>query len=471
MAITPVNILGGFYTDDTLPVANQDCVNYIPEIVEVADGARSPVLLKTVPANRSITLTSWDTGPTQASLVVDNTLYVVVDGALFRIGFGTNSATMYPATGTKTVVFGSGRCYMDYMQNGTGYDISIYSGQNGYVYNTTNDTLTQIEDFGGSIACNFLDQYMIGVKPDGTSWFTSDVADPLTFSAFDQYSSEASPDRIVGLAVTSREIWVFNQSTIETFYNAGTKFERNNGTVIQRGCAARDSIQVIGGTPFWLGDDGCVYLANGYQPQRISTHAIEAEIAKSADISTAHSYFWESRGHLVYCLTIQDGFTFCYDISTQIWHRRESFGSDNSNTWDVVRVGNKLYNINRYDSNLYLFDWDYYRDDDASNTLVCKRRTQYFHNNQQFLRCNNMELVMNTGDVPANTTSEVLFRYSDDFGRSYSQYRKVTLGDVGEYNKKLRFFNLGRMETRLFEISTSGNSRRELIAAVLDLTK
>jgi hypothetical protein len=82
-----------------------------------------------------------------------------------------------------------------------------------------------------------------------------------------------------------------------------------------------------------------------------------------------------------------------------------------------------------------------------------------------------MQLVMNTGDVPANTTSEVLFRYSDDFGRTFNNYRKVTLGDVGEYNKKLQFYNLGRMEVRLFEISTSGNSRRELIAAILDLTQ
>jgi hypothetical protein len=428
-------------------------------------------ILKTVPANRAITLNSWDTGITQAHLVVDNTLYLVVDGALFRVAFGENSATMYPVTGTKLSVFGTGRCYMNYMQNGTGYDISIYSGQNGYVYNTTNNTLTQIPDFQGSIACGFLDQYMIGLRPDGTFWFTSDVGDALKFSTFDTYSSEASPDLLVGLAVTTREIWVFNRTTIEIFYNAGQQFERNNGAVIQRGCIANNSIQVVNGVPFWLGDDGRVYMANGYQAQAISTPAIESEFSKSADLSNCHSYQWESRGHVVYCLTINDGMTFCYDMATQIWHRRESFLSKNSNAWAVVRVGNKQYCIDRNTSNLYLFDWDYYRDDDASNLLVCKRRTQYFHNNQQFLRCNNMELVMNTGDVPANTTSEVLFRYSDDFGRSFGNYRKVTLGDVGEYNKKLRFFNLGRMETRLFEISTSGNSRRELIAAVLDLTK
>ena len=468
--LKPINVLGGFYTDDTLPFANQDTVNYIPEIAQVSDGARNVAILKTVPANKAITLNSWDTGVTQAHLVVDNTLYLVVDGALFRVHFGIDSATMFPVTGTKLSVFGNGRCYMNYMQNGTGYDISIYSGQNGYVYNTTNNTLTQIPDFQGSIACGFLDQYMIGLLPDGSYWFTSDVADPLAFSFFDKYSSEASPDILVGLAVTTREIWVFNQSTIEIFYNAGQQFERNNGAVIQRGCMANNSIQVVNGAPIWLGDDGRVYMANGYQAQAISTPAIESELAKSADLTNCHSYQWESRGHVVYCLTINDGMTFCYDMATQIWHRRESFLSKNSNAWAVVRVGNKQYCIDRNTSNLYLFDWDYYRDDDAFNTLVCKRRTQYYHTNGQWMRCNQLYLVMNTGDVPPNTTSEILLRYSDDSGRNWSNYRKVTLGATGEYAKDIRFYNLGRTNNRLFEIVTSGNSRREIISASMELT-
>ena len=468
--LKPINVLGGFYTDDTLPFVNQDTVNYIPELAQVSDGARNVAILKTVPANRAITLNSWDTGATQAHLVVDNTLYLVVDGALFKVAFGENSATMYPATGTKLSVFGTGRCYMNYMQNGTGYDISIYSGQNGYVYNTTNNTLTQIPDFQGSIACGFLDQYMIGLRPDGTFWFTSDVGDALSFSTFDTYSSEASPDILVGLAVTTREVWVFNKSTIEIFYNAGQQFERNNGAVIQRGCMANNSIQVVNGIPFWLGDDGRVYMANGYQAQPISTSAIEAEFAKSADLTNCHSYQWESRGHVVYCLTINDGMAFCYDLATQIWHRRESFLSRNSNAWAVVRVGNSQYCIDRNTSNIYLFDWNYYRDDDAFNTLVCKRRTQYYHANGQWMRCNVLELIMNTGDVPPNTTSEVLLRYSDDSGRNWSNYRKVTLGATGEYAKDIRFYNLGRTKNRLFEIVTSGNSRREIITASMELT-
>lgn len=468
--LKPINVLGGFYTDETLPLACQDTVNYIPEIAQVSDGARNVAILKTVPANKAITLNSWDTGATQAHLVVDNTLYLVVDGALFRVGFDTNSATMYPVTGAKTVVFGSGRCYMNYMQNGTGYDISIYSGQNGYVYNTTNDTLTQIDGFEGSIMCDFLDQYMIGMKPDGTFWFTSDIGNPTSFSVFDVYSSEASPDALVGGLVTNREVWIFNKKTIEVFYNAGTRFERNNGAVIQRGCSARNSIQLLNGVPFWLGDDGRVYMGNGYREQAISTPPIEYEISKSSDLSNCHSYIWQSRGHSVYCLTMNDGMTFCYDMATEIWHRRESFLSRNSNAWAVVMVNNKQYMIDRNDSKIYLNDWEYFKDDDASGVLVCKRRTQYYHQNGEWMRCNRFELIMNTGDVPANTYSEVIVRYSDDSGRTWSNFKKVSLGSTGEYAKDIKFYNLGRTKNRLFEIVTSGNSRREIITANLELT-
>jgi hypothetical protein len=233
---------------------------------------------------------------------------------------------------------------------------------------------------------------------------------------------------------------------------------------------ANNSIQVVNGVPFWLGNDGRVYMANGYQAEAISTPAIESEFSKSADLTNCHSYQWESRGHVVYCLTINDGMTFCYDMATQIWHRRESFLSKNSNAWAVVRVGNSQYFIDRNTSNLYLFSWDYYRDDDAFNTLVCKRRTQYYHTNGQWMRCNQLYLVMNTGDVPPNTTSEILLRYSDDSGRNWSNYRKVTLGATGEYAKEIRFYNLGRTNNRLFEIVTSGNSRREIITASMELT-
>jgi len=47
----PVDIIGGFYTDESLPWSCQDTVNYIPVRAEVA-GTRTPAKLVDAPGLR-----------------------------------------------------------------------------------------------------------------------------------------------------------------------------------------------------------------------------------------------------------------------------------------------------------------------------------------------------------------------------------------------------------------------------------
>ena len=470
---TPMNILGGFYTDDALPIAHQDCVNQLLQAVET-DGGRVPAALKPVPSNAALTLYNgapnasptlgWSSGKVQASLEAGGKLYYITNGKLYRATISGNNAYSEAITGD---LFGRQPVSMAYMQGASGYDISIYTANGGWVYNTSTGVTDAIADFQGSFTCDFIDQYMIGCNAD--YWFTSDVEDARTFSVFDSYTQEASADKIVAARVVSREVWVFGEKTTEVFYNAGERFARNSGAVTERGCANKLTIQVMNGIPFWLGDNGIIYAGNGHQPERISTHAIESAIAKY-DWSKASSYQWQSSGHMVYCITFDEGYTFCFDLKYREWHRRESFGAKNSNIYATHMVGARTFVIDRHTSRLYEMRWNAYGDDDAQGQLVCMRRTRYSHNDQQLGKVAMVELVMNVGENENDSVKhEVLLRYSDDGGRNWSSYRKDNLGKAGEYNRRIRFYNLGTTRCRVFEIATSGKVQREFLAMNLDI--
>lgn len=47
----PIDLIGGFYTDDALPWSCQDCVNFLPVVAEVP-GARTQQRLVSVPGLR-----------------------------------------------------------------------------------------------------------------------------------------------------------------------------------------------------------------------------------------------------------------------------------------------------------------------------------------------------------------------------------------------------------------------------------
>lgn len=469
----PVNILGGFYTDDALPLAHQDCVNQMVQVVET-EGGRAPAALKPVPSNKAMTLYTgvpnaspslgWTSGRVQASLDAGGNIYYITNGILYRIVISGDKAY---SEALSTDLFGRQEVSMSYMLGLSGYDISIYTANGGWVYNTATAVMDVIADFQGSFTCDFIDQYMIGCN--GDYWFTSDVEDPRTFSVFDSYTQESSPDKIVAARVVSREVWVFGEKTTEVFYNAGERFARNSGAVTERGCANKLTIQVMEGIPFWLGDDGIVYIGNGHAPERISTHAIEQAISKF-DWSKAWSYQWQSRGHMVYCITFEDGFTFCYDMKSREWHRRESFKAKNSNIYATHSLGARSFVLNKYTSQIFEMRWDNMGDDDSEGVLVCMRRTRYSHNDQTIGKVAMVELIMNVGesDVP-DTTYEVMLRYSDDGGRNWSNWRKNNLGKSGEYNRRIREYNLGTTLSRVYEIVTMGKVQRELIAMNMEI--
>lgn len=396
MRATPVDLIGGFYKDDSLPWSCQDTVNWLPVLAEVA-GTRTTSKFSTAPG-----LKPWQqigTGPIRGMHDCEGLRLVVSGRYLFRI---SNDGIGVPIG----VIPGVGRVQMTHNQFSTGFQVLVEDGQGGggYVYTTTDGSFAKIVDeaYPGSISSDYLDSFLLGVEPQGRYWFHSNLADAKDYNSLDRYEAEAAPDRIVGLAVSQSEVVIFGQRTIEFFFNAGVANNtfQNRRQSITRGCASRHTIQKLDNTLFWLGDDGVVYRLDGYALRPVSTWALEKAIADS-NFAEAIAYVWEDRGHKVYYLTIPNGQTFGYDVITGVWHRRQSFGLNRWRLSHIQKWGGNWYGGDFQNGRIWQIAWDYFLEGDQP--IISERTSGVVADNQSAMVIPNAELIFDTGQGPETT--------------------------------------------------------------------
>ena len=396
MRANPVDLIGGVYKDDSLPWSCQDTVNWLPVMAEVG-GTRTVSKFSTPPGLKPYQRIGG--GPIRGMHDCEGLRLIVSGRILYRIGPDGIGVPL----GT---IPGVGRVQMTHNQSSTGYQVLVENGQGGggYVYNTVDGTFVKITDEGypGSISSDYLDSFLLGVEPQGRFWFHSNLADATDYNTLDRYEAEASPDRIIGLAVSQFEVVVFGQRTIEFFFNSGaqTGTFQNRRQSITRGCASRHTIQKLDNTLFWLGDDGVVYRLNGYQPQPVSTRALEKSFAES-NWSEAIAHVWEDRGHKVYYLTFPDGQSYGYDVITGLWHRRQSFGLDRWRLNHTIKWGRDWYGGDYQSGRIWQLDWDYFLEGDQP--IVSERVSGVIADNQSSLVIPNAELIFDTGQGPGTT--------------------------------------------------------------------
>lgn len=390
---TAVDLIGGYYKDDTLPWAAQDTVNWLPVMAEVG-GTLTPSFLKTPPGLKPYLRVG--TGPIRGVHNLEGGRFVVSGTTLYRINPNDTIDTIGGVPGT-------GLVQMTHNQFETGNQLLVENGQGGggYVFTTTTGVFAKITDEGypGSLSSDYLDSFLLGVEPLGRFWFHSDLATATSYNTLDRYEAEASPDRIVGLAVSGPEVVVFGERTIEFFYNAGraTGTFQSRRQPIDRGCASRHTIAKIDNTLVFLGDDGIVYRLQGYSIVPISTGPMHRAFA-SLNWSEALAFTWEDEGFKVYYLTFPNGQTWGYDVVSRLWTRRESPGLNRWRLANTIKWGRNWYGGDFQDGRLWLLDWDYIREGDAE--FISMRTSPVLANNQSRVIINEAELIFDTGQGP-----------------------------------------------------------------------
>lgn len=456
----PINVVGGSYCDVDRHYSVQDTVNYIPETAQAAD-TRAPTILRGAPGFGAPKIT-LGTGPIRGGVDVEGVAYVVSGTELYRC---VPSGGGYVATALG-VIPNNGRCQLTFNQIAGGHQILIANGPTGYIYNDVTNVFVQITDPGypGSFVAEFIDTYFAQLAPDGTYWYISSLLDGTNYSTLDRFTLEANPCKIVSLIANHEEIWALGEKVIQPFYNAGAQditFQPLQGTLIEQGCAAAQSVMVEDNSVFWLGDDGIIYRANGYTPVRISTHPIE-EALVGLDWGACYAFVFTQRGHKIIYWTFPDGMTWGYDCATSLWHRRQSYGL---NRWRIAMLifSGGVWLAGDYENgNLYALDWN--ATEENGQPLIADRVCGYVQDAQNPMTANQIELVMDTGKGGLHGDNTVMMRYSDDGGSTWKNWKYKSMGKVGQYGKRIRFQRLGQFLARIFHFRVTSPVSRDLIA-------
>lgn len=428
--------------------------------------AKSPVILYGAPGIKDFA-TSVGDGPIRGMHDFADTLFAVSSNTLFEVdsaGVATSRGTINTSTGPVS---------MSHNQASTAQMI-IVDGSDGWIYSGT--TLTQITDgdFFASSVVTFQDQYFILVRKGTGQFFLSNLNAGSVYTATDIANAEGDPDILVSLISNHRELWLFGAKTIEVWYNSGASdfpFTRFEGAFLERGCAAAFSIAEDFNTVFWLAEDRIIYKADGYSPVPISQHGIDEAIRKYAIVSDAEAFIYTMGGHKFYVLTFPaEKATWVYDITTGLWHERESLGLGRWRVSTHVDIYGKHLVGDFQDGKIGELDLDTYAEygatlqGSATGPPVYDDRKRIFHRRFELDVESGVGLTSGQGNDPL-----VWMDWSDDGGHIYSARKPFrSLGRIGLYLQRLRWLALGQARQRIYRVTVSDPVRRSIIGAHLD---
>jgi hypothetical protein len=361
-----IPFVGSAYKSRSLPLSAQRAVNLYLQTDE-GKGGKTPVALIGTPGLKpwaAPALPSGATGGVRALLpLATGVLLAVVGAYVLRMNAsGQVTATAGP--------MGTSVGPVAVEENGT--SAVMVDGNARYTVNLSTWSFATISAPAADRVA-FIDGYFVCNRPNSQQFDISGLF-TTTFDALDFAAAEGSPDGLVSLIADHRELWLFGAVSTEVWTNTGNvdfPFERLPGAFIQTGCAAPASPARVDNSVFWVGSDrdgqGIVWRADGYRPQRISTHAIEREIQSYRTFADAIGMSYQQDGHTFYLLTFPAADrTWCYDAATGEWHERAWFDDLNQQRRHRANcIGSFAGNVLVGDwqtSSIYAFDLETYTD-------------------------------------------------------------------------------------------------------------
>lgn len=475
-------ICGPSYESGTKHANYQRCVNmYLTEQGPAGRGVG--VLVRTPGLSEATTLGD---GPVRGMITVDGYVYTVSGNTIYKLTVDHVGKTVSSAT-LGTMGTTSGPVYM--INNPT--QILIVDGSaSGYVITLSSGaitTLTIADNFLGATSVAFLDGYFICSEPGTNVLFSSALNDGTTWDALDFAANSQRPGTLVGLGIFRGELWAFSDTCTEVWYDAanspGFPLSVRQGMGFDVGCSATGSIVELDNLLMWLDTRGYIvestnspYIRSnnsGYSVNIVSTDAVNNAIAGYQQVSDAIAYSYTIRGHLMYQITFPNqGVTWVYDRTTKMWHER---------TFNNTTLGNQEAHLSRChtqyvttdlvgddDGVVYFTGPEYY--DDNGTSIRCVRTTQPLNAEFEYIGIDKLEVRMKSGLAPSGTDPQITMRYSNDGANSWSTEESRSIGQTGEYGKRIIWNRLGSAVEWEFEFVISSPTDFAIIDASVDVS-
>ena len=485
-------ILGSSYVVRSPNAADARMVNLYPEVIP--EGGKEPAYLQRCPGLEL--LASVGSGPIRGMWNHTGTIYIASGTELYKMTPDLSITKLGDITGTGPV-----------SMTDNGFQLFVACNPDGFIYNFTTNVFQKITDpdFPGAVTVGYLDGYFVFNEPNSQRIWVTQLLDGLSVDPLDFASAEGSPDGLVSIIVDHREAWLFGTNSVEVWYNSGNPdfpLERIQGAYNEIGCVAPYSVAKLDNSVFWLGSDargqGIVYRAQGYQGVRVSTHAVEFAIQQYDNMSDALAYTYQQDGHAFYVLIFPSAqTTWVYDAATGSWHERASLvnGEFRRHRSNCQAVFNGVPIVGDFENaNIYQFQLDVYWDAGEVQKFLRRWRalptgqnnlTRTIHHQLQLdcqtgvgLSTEDFVLATSTAlelwteqAISPNPTPgpiyatvgeniglnpQVMLRWSDDGGHTWSAEYWRPLGEIGQTQTRVIWRRLGatmKSRDRVYEVS------------------
>ena len=469
-----VPLTGGAYQARSVVASAQRCVNLYQEPMPQAQGEGAPMAHYPTPG--LTLLGTVGSGPIRGIKQTSaGTIFVVSGSNVYQVN-GPDWSTAGDIGGitpgkTNPVSMADNGIDMVIVDGTIGGTGGPAAGWSVPVVGPAGVSVITDPNFYGADRVDYLDTYFLFNKT-GTPQFYASQSLALTFDPLWFANKESYSDILRSLIVTRRIIWLIGDKTTELWSDVGAPdfpFQSQTDVLIDHGVAAIYSVAGFDNGVFWLTSDrsgqGIVLTGAGYQTRRISTYALETEIASYSVIYDAIGFCCQYLGHTMYVLTFPtEDITWVYDITTGQWHqwawldpgtglshrhRANCFAAIQgtpASSW----VANGTLVVGDWENgNIYALDPTVFTDNGAPiqrlrsfpHLLADGRRVFY----------NQFVADIETGTAPGSDIALYL-RWSDDRGHTWGNWVTQSLGDPGATLTSVQWRRLGMARDRVFEL-------------------
>ncbi len=444
----------------------QRLVNLYYETAPPTDGTKTSGILFRRPG--LTLLAELGNGPIRGIHTMNKVTFIVSG----QLAYTLNQA------GVATVLAGdpiSGTDLVDMDDNGS--QVAVAASGNGYIITTS--TVTQITDDGflpvSSVA--FQDSFFIWTVKDSAQFFISPSFEGLgPYDPLDRVTAEYAPDILVKVFSDHGDLFLLGTESVEPWRGSGNvdfPYAPLSGAAMEVGTIARDTVQKIDNSIMWFGQDErggiTVWRANGYTPQRVSTHALEAIWDKLDSVTDAYAFTFRTEGHAFYVLTIKNQGTWVYDAATGFWTDWQSEGAKD---WTVVgfassfgrrivgdRNSGKIYNVDtqNFDDDGTPIIWEV-----TSPPIATANNSLARHN---FVR---VDAKMGVG-LTGGGDPKIWIMWSDEDGERFNSPKLLSLGKRGETTNRMYIRRLGQARSRTYRLRGSDPVDLALLGAYVEV--
>lgn len=371
------------------------------------------------------------TYPSSVATITDLTIATFLQSGV-RPSFASDGTNLYVANGTQIKYTNGSSSIANIGDADAPTSVSHIAYLDGYILATNNDNKFYWSDLNS-----------------GTSW------DALNFA-----SAVGNPDKVIGLYVMAREVFLFGQNSVEIWENDGENpFSRTPGGYIETGCLAAHSPVVTDVGIFWLTSDRRIAKYYNGNLTKIST-PYDREIENFSTLSDCFGMKITIKGKpfLVFCFP-SEGRTLVFNLEGETsWTEWKRWIPENleyerwlgnaycySPDWGLHLVGAR--------HNSYIYDMSSDYDDDDGEKIRGIRRTGHIDfGTTKLKRTNEFRLRARRGVGMSSGTPKLMLRWKTD-NKNWSNEHSINLGDQGESSIVYKKIAMGFFRTKQYEIS------------------